>query len=90
MNSLFNRFGNNNAYNNNNNNILAQYAQLKRNPAAILDVLLQRGKITQYQYNELQKYKNNPEAIGRYLINSGNGNEIRQAEQTVNQINKNN
>ncbi len=57
---------------------------VKNNPGAILDILLQKGKINQQQYYELQQYKNNPEAIGRYLINSGYGDAINYAERQIN------
>ena len=87
-NFLFNRYGNNNVnrpiYNNGNNgNILNQFMQCKNNPGAILDILLQKGKITQQQYTDLQQYKNNPEAIGRYLINAVNGQAINGAQKVV-------
>lgn len=89
-NPLFNRFGNQNnqqyyGQRNQGNNIISQLAMLKKNPGAILDILIQNGKINQQQYNDLQQYKNNPEMIGKYLINSGKANEINQAEQTANQ-----
>ena len=87
-NNLFNRFGNT-PRQNNSNNILAQLAQIKKDPGAILDILLQNGKISQQQYHDLQPYKNNPEAIGKYLINSGKGSEINQAEQMVKGLNSN-
>ena len=51
-NPLFNRFGNMNQ--NSGGNILHQLAQIKKNPSAILDILLQNGKINQQQYNDLQ------------------------------------
>jgi len=59
---------------------------LKNNPGAILDILLQNGKINQQQYSELQQYKNNPEAVGNYLISHGKQNEIYQAEQDAKSI----
>lgn len=91
-NPLFNRFGNigsqNNYRTNSRDNILVQLAQVSRNPSAILDILFRSGKINQQQYNELQQYRNNPEAIGKYLINSGKGGELSQAEQIVNNISR--
>lgn len=86
-NPLFNRFGNQNIQRNNNGNMLSQLARLKNDPGYILDILLQSGKINQQQYNNLQPYRNNPEAIGKYLINNGHGKEIQQAEQLANQFN---
>lgn len=83
-NPLFNKFGNQNQYGSNKNNIFTQLAYIKNNPGYILDILLQNGKINQKQYNELQPYKNNPEAIGKYLMNSGDGNELRQIERAMN------
>lgn len=70
-NSLFNRFGNIGMRQNPQrpqNNILSQLMSLRNNPGGILDILLQSGKINQQQYTELQPYRNNPEAIGKYLI----------------------
>ena len=88
-NPLFNRFGN--AKQNNNyqygNNIISQLAQVKKNPAAILDILLQNGKINQKQYNDLQPFKNNPQQIVNYLVQNGNANQINQAQQMAGQIN---
>ena len=84
--SLFNRFGNKGVQSRPQNNIISQLMSLRNNPGGILDILLQNNKITQQQYNELQPYKNNPEAIGRYLINSGFSKEISNAEQTANQM----
>lgn len=89
--SLFNRFGNPGWQQNyqpqrNSTNILHQLAMLKNNPGAILDILLQNGKINQQQYSELQQYKNNPQAIGNYLISHGKQNEIYQAEQDAKSI----
>lgn len=92
-NPLFNRFGNFNNYQprNNGNSILAQIAQLKRDPGSILDIMLNNGKINQQQYNELQQYRNNPEMIGKYLINNGKANEINNAaDQANNQFRNNN
>lgn len=90
--SLFNRFGNanQNYQRNNSGNIISQLAQVKKDPGAILDILLRNGKINQQQYNDLQQYRNNPEMIGQYLINHGKANEIGQAEQQVNQMNNSN
>ncbi len=81
--SLFQRFGNARPQNIN-NNLASQIAMLKNDPGSILDILIQKEKITQQQYNELQQYRNNPEAIARYLLNSSRGNEIQQAIQTAN------
>lgn len=85
-NPIFNMFGNQNVQhsNNKNNNILFQLAQLKRNPAMILDILFQNGKINQKQYEELKPYSNNPEAIGKYLMNNGKWGEIEQAKNIAN------
>lgn len=83
-NSLFTMFGNNK--NNTSGNILKQLAQIKRNPGAILDIMLQNGKIDYQQYNELQQYKNNPEMIVQYLMNKGKSNEINQSQQIANSM----
>ena len=83
-NSLFTMFGNDK--NNMSGNILKQLAQIKRNPGAILDIMLQNGKIDYQQYNELQQYKNNPEMIVQYLMNKGKSNEINQSQQMANSM----
>lgn len=83
-NNLFQKFGNmvssHQTMNNTSVNILSQLAMLKNNPGGILDILLQSGKINQLQYNQLQPYRNNPEAIVNYLINNGMGAGIKMAE----------
>lgn len=66
--------------------ILNKYRNLQNNPGIILDELLNNGKITQQQYEELQPYRNNPEAIGRYLVRHGAASQINQAQQVANQI----
>lgn len=88
-NPLFSRFGNQYNYqrsNNVGNNIISQLAQIKRNPGAILDILLQSGKINQQQYNELQPMRNNPQQIVNYLASHGNASQINQAQQIAGQI----
>ncbi len=86
-NSLFNKFGPANYQRQNSgNNILQQLAQIKNNPGAILEIMLQNGKINRQQYNDLQQYRNNPEMICKYLINNGKANEINQAEHIVGQM----
>ena len=85
-NPLFNKFGGMTHQNNYNGNILSQIAQVKRNPGAILDILLQNGKINQQQYGELQPYKKDPQAIFQYLLNNGKQSELHDAEQVINQL----
>lgn len=68
-------------------NILTQLAQVQKNPGYIIDILLQSGKINQQQYQELQQYKNNPQAIAEYLMNHGNADAINQAKQQANNFN---
>lgn len=50
----------------------------------ILDILLQSGKINNQQYNELQPYKNDPQQIASYLMNSGNANKLNEIMNKVN------
>ena len=38
------------------------------------------------QYNELQKYRNNPVQIAQYLINNGNAQGLRNAENLINNM----
>ena len=89
--SLFNRFGQpGNMCQNYGNDIRSQLVQAMKNPAIVLDILLQRGKINQQQYNAMYQYRNNPEMIYKYLFNNGNANELKQAEQDAGQISNNN
>ena len=89
-NNLYNRYGNGNTYKNSGEDIKTQLMRLKNNPGWILDILLQRDKITQQQYNDLQKYRNDPQSIVQYLINNGKASQINQAEQLAkNSINQN-
>lgn len=88
-NDLFNRYGGNinnqrGTFNNNNNgNIISQ---LLMNPGAILDIMFQNDKINIQQYNDLQQYKNNPQAIFQYLLNNGKSTELRRAEIIASQV----
>ena len=98
INPLFNRFGGTYKPNNqtggiNNSgsgiiNALRQYRQLQNDPGAILDILLQNGKINQQQYNELQPMRNNPQQIVNYLAQHGNSSQINQAKQMANDLQK--
>lgn len=98
-NSLYNELNNvrNNMFNrgyqqpprNNVMNIMAQLRQVQQDPGTILDIMLQNGKISQQQYQEMQPIRNNLPAIGQYLINHGYANEISQAQQQINNINNN-
>lgn len=67
-------------------NIMNQYMQLKQDPGKILDLLFQNGKINMQQYNDLQPYRNNPQAIVNYLSMNGNANQINTAENLANQL----
>lgn len=67
-------------------NIMNQYMQLKKDPGKILDLLFQNGKINMQQYNDLQPYRNNPQAIVNYLSMNGNANQINNAENLANQL----
>lgn len=67
-------------------NIMNQYMQLKQDPGKILDLLFQNGKINMQQYNDLQPYRNNPQAIVNYLSMNGNANQINNAENLANQL----
>lgn len=70
-------------------NIMNQYMQLKQDPGKILDILFQRQKINMQQYNDLQPYRNNPQAIANYLSMNGNANQINNAENLANQLSSN-
>lgn len=90
--SLFNRYGNNNPMPNNNGSvggllgvILNQFNQVQKDPGKILDILFNNGKITQQQYNSLQPIKDNPQKIVQYLLQNGNGDQIRNASKFANQ-----
>ena len=58
-------------------NIMAQLRQVQQNPGAILDIMLQKGRITQQQYQDMQSIRNNPQAVAQYLMNHGHANEIK-------------
>ena len=83
-NPLYNKFGGN--YHQNGNNIFSQLAQIKNNPGAILDILLQNGKITQTQYNELQPFSNNPQQIVNYLLQHGSANQKNQTNEIIHRL----
>ena len=77
-NTLFDRFGGNAGIPQRNNNpmlnainMVQLFRQIQNDPSKIADLLLNNGKITQDQYNEIQKFNGNPELIGRYLMQSG-------------------
>lgn len=88
-NFLFNRLGNSRNVNSpppqNNGllNIISQYRQIQNDPGKILDILLNNGKISQQQYNDLQPIRNNPRQIAEYLSKNGNSSQINQAQQMV-------
>lgn len=68
----------------NNNNIFSQIQMVRRDPGAILDIMLQSGRINQQQYSELQPYRNDPAKIGAYLMNHGFANEINEISNRLN------
>ena len=68
-------------------NILSQLRQVQQNPGAILDIMLQNGRITQQQYQEMQQYKDNPQMLVQYLMQHGHASEINQAQQQANNLN---
>ena len=72
--------------NNNPLNLLAQIRQIQQNPGMLLDMMLQNGKITQEQYQEMQPIKNDPQKCAQYLFNHGYANELNQAQQQVNNM----
>ena len=53
--------------------IMQMVGQIRSNPSFASQLLLQQGKITNQQYNEIQQLGigNNPQAIGQYLMNHG-------------------
>ena len=57
----------------------------RQNPNQISDLLLQQGRITKQQYEEIKSLGigNNPPAIGQYLMNRGmmNQNQVQEAYQ---------
>ena len=93
MNPLFNRFNNmfgasQRPPQNNGGlaNILAQFRQVQQNPGAILDIMLQNGKISQQEYQQMQPYKDNPQQLVQYLTRNHSA-EINQAQQQANGLN---
>lgn len=67
--------------------ILQTVKQIKSNPSMMSQFLLQQGRITQQQYNDIQQLGigNNPEAIGQYLMNQGvmNPRQVDQVRQEM-------
>ena len=55
------------------NQVLQNIIAIRRNPAQLPNLLLQRGAITRQQYDQMmqQGISNNPEAIGQYMMNQG-------------------
>lgn len=58
---------------------------IRQNPNQVSNLLLQQGRISKEQYDEIQKLGigGNPEAIGQYLMNRGvmNRNAVQDAYQ---------
>lgn len=52
-------------------NALQQIKQMQQNPNGLCDLLLQKGKITEQQYNEMKQFNGNPQMIGEYLMQNG-------------------
>ena len=59
----------------------------RRNPNQISQFLLNQGRITRQQYDEIQRLGigNNPEAIGQYLMNCGTMNQSQVQDAYQNQ-----
>lgn len=51
-------------------NTINQIRQIRQNPSGLADLLLNNGKISQQQYEQIKGY--NPQQIGQYLMQSGN------------------
>ena len=85
--SMFNNLSNNMNNLDSGSNIMNQLKQCQQDKGAILDILLQNGKINQQEYNDLQQYKNNPQQIVQYLAgrNQIYANQINQIVQGLNQ-----
>lgn len=81
--TAFNNLMRQNQSTNNIMSLIQQAKQMENNPGQILDILMQKGKINQQQYNELQQYKNNPQQVVYYLMNHGNIGPMNQAQQTA-------
>lgn len=58
---------------------------IRQNPNQVSNLLLQQGRISKEQYDEIQSLGigGNPEAIGQYLMNHGimNRNQVQDAYQ---------
>lgn len=69
-------------------NMVSQYKQLQKNPSSIGKLLLDNGRITQAQYEEIGKYNGNASQIGNYLMNNGvmNQNMYNQLSSNANQF----
>lgn len=53
--------------------VMQAYQTVRRDPNQLNNILLQRGCITQQQYQEMQKkgIAGNPEAVGNYMMSQG-------------------
>ena len=68
--------------------VINTYQQLRQNPSQIGQFLLDRGKITQDQCNQINQFGGNAGQIGNYLMNQNvmDQNTASQLYQTVPQI----
>ena len=64
-------------------NTINQIKQMKQNPNGLADLLLNNGKISKEQYEQIKGY--NPQQIGQYLMQSGTmpQQQVQQAYQTI-------
>ena len=64
---------------------IQQIRQMQQNPNGLCDLLLQKNRISQAQYEEMKKFNGNPQMIGQYLMQNGNMN-MQDANKAVNEI----
>ena len=68
--------------------VVNAYQQLRQNPAQIGQFLLDRGKITQDQCNQINQFGGNFGQVGSYLMNQNvmSQNDVSQLSQAVPQV----
>lgn len=70
-NPLFNRFVGQGNPMSNAMQVANLFRQIQNDPSKITDLLLQKGRISEEQYKEMQKFGGNPRMMVQYLLGQG-------------------
>lgn len=70
-NPLFNRFVGQGNPMSNAMQVANLFRQIQNDPSKITDLLLQKGRISEEQYQEMQKFGGNPRMMVQYLLGQG-------------------